>query len=34
MYPDDPLHRDYLDQYNTRPALRLLRPLASTQFQE
>ncbi|MBI4484675.1 MAG: hypothetical protein HY655_01570 [Acidobacteria bacterium] len=34
MYPNDSLHRDYLDQYNTRPALCLLRPLASSQFQE
>jgi tetratricopeptide (TPR) repeat protein len=28
-FPDDALHRDYRDRYNTRPALRLLRPLAS-----
>src|SRR5262249_51133458 len=28
-YPDDPLHRAYLREYNTRPALRLLRPLAT-----
>jgi hypothetical protein len=27
-YPDDPVHRDYLRQYNTRPALNLIRPLA------
>jgi tetratricopeptide (TPR) repeat protein len=27
-YPDDVLHRSYLEQYNTRPALRLIRPLA------
>lgn len=27
-YPNDELHRLYLEQYNTRPALRLLRPLA------
>jgi hypothetical protein len=26
-FPDDPLHRAYLVEYNTRPALRLLRPL-------
>lgn len=26
-YPDTPEHRDYLKSYNTRPALRLLRPL-------
>jgi len=26
-YPDDALHRDYLEKYNTRPALRLVRPL-------
>src|SRR5262249_31293540 len=26
-FPDDPLHRAYLIEYNTRPALRLLRPL-------
>jgi len=26
-FPDDPLHRAYLREYNTRPALRLLRPL-------
>ncbi len=26
-YPDDTLHRDYLEQYNRRPALRLLRRL-------
>ncbi len=30
-YPDDVLHRRYRDYYNTRPALRLLRPLTSTQ---
>ena len=30
-YPDDVLHRNYRDYYNTRPALRLLRPLTSTQ---
>lgn len=26
-FPDDKMHRDYRSQYNTRPALRLLRPL-------
>jgi hypothetical protein len=26
-FPDDALHRAYLLEYNTRPALRLLRPL-------
>ncbi len=26
-YPADALHKDYLEQYNTRPALRLIRPL-------
>jgi Tfp pilus assembly protein PilF len=26
-YPDSPEHRRYREQYNTRPALRLLRPL-------
>lgn len=29
-YPDTALHRQYLDTYNTRPALRLLRPLAAS----
>ena len=29
-FPADPLHRDYRERYNTRPALRLLRPLTST----
>jgi Flp pilus assembly protein TadD len=28
-FPDDAAHRDYRNQYNTRPALRLLRPLAT-----
>jgi hypothetical protein len=28
-FPDDPLHRAYLREYNTRPALRLLRPLTT-----
>ncbi|HEX4566967.1 MAG TPA: FG-GAP-like repeat-containing protein [Vicinamibacterales bacterium] len=28
-FPDDPLHRAYLLEYNTRPALRLLRPLTT-----
>jgi Flp pilus assembly protein TadD len=27
-YPDDVYHRNYLERYNTRPALRLIRPLA------
>ncbi len=27
-YPDDVVHRNYLERYNTRPALRLIRPLA------
>ncbi len=27
-YPNDEMHRLYQEQYNTRPALRLLRPLA------
>jgi Tfp pilus assembly protein PilF len=26
-FPDDALHRDYRERYNTRPALRLIRPL-------
>jgi Flp pilus assembly protein TadD len=26
-FPDDATHRDYRNEYNTRPALRLLRPL-------
>ncbi len=26
-YPQDQLHQDYLREYNTRPALRLIRPL-------
>jgi tetratricopeptide (TPR) repeat protein len=26
-YPQDPAHQDYLREYNTRPALRLIRPL-------
>jgi hypothetical protein len=30
-FPDDALHRDYRERYNTRPALHLLRPLTSTQ---
>ncbi|HTX35604.1 MAG TPA: FG-GAP-like repeat-containing protein [Bryobacteraceae bacterium] len=29
-YPDDPAHRAYLRDYLTRPALRLIRPLAPT----
>ncbi len=28
-YPDDPEHRDYIRDYLTRPALRLIRPLAA-----
>jgi len=28
-FPDDPLHRSYRVEYNTRPALRLLRPLTT-----
>jgi len=28
-YPDDETHRDYSRQYNTRPALQLLHPLAT-----
>jgi tetratricopeptide (TPR) repeat protein len=28
-YPDDAAHRRYRETYNTRPALRLIRPLAS-----
>jgi tetratricopeptide (TPR) repeat protein len=31
-YPDDPEHRTYLKIYNTRPALRLIRPLATEQL--
>ena len=27
QFPDDVKHRDYLEKYNTRPALRLVRPL-------
>jgi len=27
-YPRDEFHRRYREQYNTRPALRLIRPLA------
>lgn len=30
-FPDDKMHRDYRSQYNTRPALRLLRPLSEKQ---
>ena len=26
-FPDDSAHRDYQSRYNTRPALRLIRPL-------
>ena len=28
-FPDDAAHRQYREKYNTRPALRLLRPLAA-----
>ncbi|HZT32648.1 MAG TPA: FG-GAP-like repeat-containing protein [Bryobacteraceae bacterium] len=31
-FPDDAVHRRYRQQYNTRPALRLLRPLISRVF--
>ena len=27
-FPQDASHRDYIEQYNVRPALQLLRPLA------
>jgi tetratricopeptide (TPR) repeat protein len=30
-FPDDPSHSRYRQDYNTRPALRLLRPLSDTQ---
>jgi hypothetical protein len=30
-YPDDALHRAYVTEYNTRPALRLLRPLVTNE---
>jgi tetratricopeptide (TPR) repeat protein len=29
-YPGDRVHQEYLEQYNTRPALRLLRPLTDS----
>jgi tetratricopeptide (TPR) repeat protein len=29
-YPDDEIHRRYREEYNTRPALRLLRPLTTS----
>jgi hypothetical protein len=29
-FPDDKLHQDWAQQYNTRPALRLLHPLKTT----
>ena len=29
-FPDDAAHRQYRQQYNTRPALRLIRPLVNT----
>ena len=28
-FPDDAAHREYRKEYNTRPALQLLRPLAA-----
>ncbi|MFN7994996.1 MAG: FG-GAP-like repeat-containing protein [Bryobacteraceae bacterium] len=28
-FPDDPAHRSYREQYNTRPALKLIRPLVT-----
>lgn len=33
-YPDDALHREYRERYNTRPALRLLRALTSTRVSQ
>jgi len=33
-YPDDEMHQNYRKQYNTRPALRLLRPLAPANHYE
>ena len=30
-YPRDQVHQDYLREYNTRPALRLIRPLAKSE---
>ena len=29
-FPDDEPHRQYREHYNTRPALRLLRPLTAS----
>jgi hypothetical protein len=29
QFPDDALHREYREQYNTRPALKLLRRLTT-----
>lgn len=29
-FPSDPVHRAYEEQYNTRPALRLVRPLVDS----
>jgi hypothetical protein len=29
-FPDDAGHKEYVDRYNTRPALRLVRPLVAT----
>ena len=31
-YPDDQKHRDYLRDYLTRPALRLIRPLSPVSY--
>ena len=28
-YPQDAIHQEYLRQYNTRPALKLIRPLSA-----
>jgi tetratricopeptide (TPR) repeat protein len=33
QFPDDQLHRNYRDTYNTRPALRLLRSLTTPSFE-
>jgi len=30
MFPDDAAHREYIERYNTRPALHLVRPLVAT----
>lgn len=29
-FPDDAAHQSYRQEYNTRPALRLIRPLGAT----